>query len=604
MTHATRQPSPAESSRGPERKPLSVLGVNFSGSDPNAAIVIDGQIIAAVEEERFVREKHAAGRFPTHAIHYCLARARRMSRPVDLVAFGWNCTKYSNGDMQRFYEGEVNSKFNVDDATRRWQRWMLHTYSAEEITRRIHEALLADGTDREALPPVRFLDHHRTHAAGAYLLSGFDAAAILTLDGSGEETCTAIWSGQSGEVKQHQQFAIPHSLGWYYAAMTEYLGFRAYDGEYMVMGLAPYGNHSPALAQKLRRVVGGELPAGDYRIDPSYIHYGPHTHSGRYTDALPELLGSPPRRRDTDPTDHYKDVAHATQSVLEAIGVGLAKRATEMAGSPRLCLAGGTALNCKMNQRILESAWVDDVFVLPNAGDGGQSLSAALLLDADLTGRRPSPLRSVALGPEFSDGEIKAFLDECLIEADHVEDVASLAAQDVADGKIVGWFQGRMEFGPRALGNRSILADPRATASRDRVNAVVKYREYWRPFCPSILYEAARDYFSIVPSDAPFMTITLPVRPEMRGKIGAVVHVDGSARPQFVHRQTHSLYHRAIEEFARITGVPSVLNTSFNVKGEPIVCTPRDAVRNFYSCGMDVLYLGSFRLQKGKPRHG
>jgi carbamoyltransferase len=504
--------------------------------------------------------------------------------------------------MARFYEEEINARYEVDPATRHWQKRMLEKFNADLVTRQIRDCLVANGIDRDALPPVRFLSHHRTHAAGAYFFSGFEDAAILTLDGSGEEACTALWTGRGRQLEQQREFPIPHSLGWYYAALTEYLGFRAYNGEYKVMGLAPYGKANGELSRRLREVLRIDREEGAYTVDPSYIHYGEHSYSGRFTDDLVELLGNPPRVPDADPTGFHKEVAYAGQDLLEEIGVALARRATTAAGSRRVCLAGGTALNCKMSQRILESEWADDIFILPNAGDGGQALSAAMLLDHEMTGRRPEPLRSVALGPEFGDEEIKKILDECLLEYTYEKNVAERAARDVAGGKVVGWFQGRMEFGPRALGNRSILADPRHVASRDKVNAVVKYREYWRPFCPSLLAEAARGYFETVPSDAPFMTITFQVREDRKDEIPAVVHVDGSARPQLVHRDTHPLYHEMIRSFQALTNVPAVLNTSFNVKGEPIVCTPRDALRNYFTCGMDTLYLGSFRLEKKGER--
>jgi carbamoyltransferase len=581
-----------------DRKTLTILGVNFSGADPNAALVIDGKIAAAVEEERFIREKHASGRFPSRAVQYCLEVARRYGRSVDYVAFGWDCPMYSDGRMARFYASEVNGRYDVDEATQRWQAWMQQTFNADRVTSQIHACLVENGCERDALPPVRFLSHHRTHAAGAYLLSGFEDAAVLTLDGSGEDVCTVLWTGRDGAVEEQARFPIPHSLGWYYAAITEFLGFQAYDGEYKVMGLAPYGRANVEVKAWLNKLLHIDAEAGSYALDPYYIHYGKHTYSGRYTDALVELMGVPPRTPETEPTENHKDIAYAAQEILEEIGVGLARRVTRTAGSRRVCLAGGTALNCKMSQRILDSEGIDDIFILPNAGDGGQALSAAVLLSYELTGRRPDRLRSVALGPSFSDDEIKQILNECLLDHTYEANVCERAAQDIACGKVVGWFQGAMEFGPRALGNRSILADPRHVASRDKVNAVVKYREYWRPFCPSLLAEAAPSYFVTTPSDAPFMAITLAVHADKKAEIPAVVHVDGTVRPQFVHQDTHPLYHELIRSFAALTNVPVLLNTSFNVKGEPIVCTPRDALRNFYSCGMDVLYLGSFRLAK------
>ena len=576
--------------------PHAVLGVNFSGADPNAALVVDGRIVAAVEEERFVRDKHAVDRFPTRSVGYCLEQAARAGRPIERVAIGWDLDKYSGTFMEEFYEREVNTRYPVDDATRGWQRRMIATFRRDTVEGKVAQAFAAAGVAPDAVPPLSSFGHHHTHAAGAYLLSRFDEAVVITLDGSGDELCAAIWHGRAGEVRLLHGVPIPHSLGWFYAALTEYLGFRAYDGEYKVMGLAPYGEPDATLAARLRKVLAVEAN-GDYRLDPTYIHYGGHSWSGRYTDALVDLLGDPPRTPETEPSPFHKRLAFEGQALFEEAALGLARRAVELAGTRNVCLAGGAALNCKMSQRLLTSGIVDDVFVLPNAGDGGQALSAAVLASTQITGRRPEPLTTLALGPMFDEAEIKATLDDCLLESSHETDVARAAAADLAAGKVVGWFQGRMEFGPRALGQRSILADPRRTEARDRVNRVIKYREYWRPFCPSLPAEEASRYFSKL-TDARFMAITLPVAAEHADEIAAVVHVDRTSRPQLVHAESHPMFHSLLRRFGELTGVPVLLNTSFNVRGEPIVCTPRDALRNFYTCGMDVLYLGPFRLRK------
>ena len=588
-----------QASRKP--KSLAILGVNFSGADPNASLVIDDEIVAAVEEERFVREKHASGQFPSRAIAYCLDLAAQRGRSIDYVAFGWDCPKYGDGRMARFFEQKLNGQYTIDEATRVWQSRMLKMFHPNRIKQQIRFCLKSHGLDRRALPPIRFLSHHLTHAAGAFLLSGFEESAVLTLDGSGDDLCTGLWMASDGRLRPQGAMHMPHSLGWFYAAITEYLGFQAYDGEYKVMGLAPYGRPDPQLAAQLAQVLmvlhNGDLT---YRLDPSFIHYGLHSYSGRFTDKLVKLLGRPPRPPESDPSAFHKRVAFEAQALLDRCGIALAHRVTVDAGCRKLCLAGGAAMNGKMAQRLLESPWVDDLFVLPNPGDGGQSLSAAVFLAHRLGGQRPQRLRSIALGPSFTDPQIKRFLDQNQIRHTYEKDLCGRAAADLAAGRILGWFQGRMEFGPRALGHRSILADPRVVSSRDKVNSVVKFREYWRPFSPSLLASAASAFFDVQPSDAPFMTITLPVRFSRRRQIPAVVHKDGTARPQFVHRDTDPVFHDLIRCFASMTGIPVLLNTSFNVKGEPIVCTPQEAVERFFSSGMDVLYLGSYRVDKGR----
>ena len=573
---------------------FAVLGVNFSGADPNAALVVDGEIRAAVEEERFIRDKHAVNRFPTRAVGYCLELAQRLGVAIDAVALGWDCDKYSGSFMREFYEREVNAVYPVDEATRAWQGRMIATFTWDNVTRQVEAAFRANGWEG-AIPPIRAFGHHQTHAAGAFLMSPFERAVVLTLDGSGDEICTGLWRADGEIPELVEKIPIPHSVGWFYAALTEYLGFSAYDGEYKVMGLAPYGKPDPTVAAALRKVL---TPSEEgYRLDPNYIHYGAHTYSGRFTDAFAELLGQPPRTPETEPTAFHQSVALEGQTLFEEVVVGLARRLVEQTGIRNVCLAGGAALNCKTSQRILTSDFVDDVFVLPSAGDGGQALSAAVICSYRELGRRPT-LTSMGLGPSFTDDRIEAILSECLLPRERPDDAAVAAAEDLAAGRVVGWFSGPMEFGPRALGQRSILADPRDVAFRDKVNRVIKYREYWRPFCPSILAERAADYFESAHTDARFMAITLPVRPEKAAEIPAVVHVDGTSRPQFVHAEASPDFHRLISAFAERSGVPVVLNTSFNVRGEPIVCTPKDAIRHFYSSGMDVLYLGSFRLAK------
>jgi carbamoyltransferase len=390
---------------------------------------------------------------------------------------------------------------------------------------------------------------------------------------------------------------MPHSLGWFYAAFTEYLGFDAYDGEYKVMGLAAYGGPNREIAERVSRVLRPAPDGIGYELETAYIHDGPHAYSGRFTDHLSELLGRPPRASAQAIDDWHRDLAYAVQDALEQAVVRLARWAVRTTGIRRLCLSGGVAQNVKLNSRLLRLEEVDDVFAHPLCADSGSAAGAALAACFRATGERPERLTTLALGPEESEAEIEAALRLAHLDYERPEDPCDAVAAELAEGRIVGWFQGRMEAGPRALGQRSILADPRRVESRDRVNAIIKFREDWRPFCPSILAEAQSKYL-VARSATPFMIVAVEATPALRTDAPAVVHVDGSVRPQTVAQQVLPRYHRLLAAFERRTGVPVLLNTSFNVKGEPIVCTITDALRTFWSTGLDVLAAGDFIVRK------
>jgi carbamoyltransferase len=433
----------------------------------------------------------------------------------------------------------------------------------------------------------RFVEHHLAHAISAYSFSGFDDAAVLVLDGRGAWEASSLWHGIHGRLEHVWTIPWPNSLGLFYAQFTQYLGFQPYSDEWKVMGLAPYGEPGINLRDF---IIPDDNP---YKISTRLLLDDKPSPLAGITARL-----GPLREAESEIDPKHKNVAFAVQDACEKAMMTLARAAVAQTGSRNICLAGGVALNSKANGKILSSGIVDRIFVQPAAGDDGVCLGAALAPYLDNGGKLPMrKMRHAYLGAENSDEEIEKALTTYKLRATRVADPAAAAAEMLANGKILGWVQGRMEFGPRALGARSILADPRDPEMNAKVNNAVKFREWWRPFAPSMLAEVAGEYIESA-TDSPFMILTAQVKPEKRSVIPSVTHVDGSARPQTVERDVNPLYWRLIREFGNRTGVPVVMNTSFNLRGEPIVSTPTDAVRTFFSSGMDALVIGSFVVEK------
>jgi carbamoyltransferase len=432
----------------------------------------------------------------------------------------------------------------------------------------------------------RFVDHHLAHAISAYAYSGFDDAAVVVMDGRGAWEATSIWHGRAGRLNHVLTLSWPDSLGLFYAQFTGFLGFVPNSDEWKVMGLAPYGQKGIDLSSF---------------INPNDAPYSVYTktligHGAQFSHFTSQL--GAPRDPESEISDHHKNIAFAVQDACEEAMMSVVKLALHKTGSKNLCLAGGVALNSKANGKIVASAAIENIFVQPAASDDGVALGAALAPYLDDNGRLPNkPMRHGYWGPSFDHDAIEKALITYKIRHTKLSDPAKAAAQLLDQGKILGWFQGRMEFGPRALGSRSIIADPRDPQMNAKVNNAVKFREWWRPFAPSFKKEAAPDYLESA-YDSPFMILTAQVRPEKRSVIPSVTHVDGSARPQTVECEINPLYYRLIDEFGAITGVPVIMNTSFNLRGEAIVHTPTDALRTFFSSGMDALVIGSFLVEK------
>ena len=554
---------------------MDVLGISCFYHDAAAALYSDGQLVAAAEEERFTRHKHDAG-FPAAAARYCLRQAGITARELDYVVF------YEKPvvKLERILASVVDTfpgSFSLFHAAMR--AWLPHKLWVPSIVR---GALGYQG-------PILYGDHHLSHAASAFLVSPFDRAAVLTVDGVGEWTTAALGVGRDTTVDLQQEIRFPHSLGLLYSALTAFLGFEPNEGEYKVMGMAAYGQ--PTQCEAIRQLIDAR-PDGSFRLDMDYFAY--HRELRALSARFRELFGEP-RAPDAPLTPHYADLAASLQRVVEDTLVGMANHAWAQTRLDALCLAGGVALNGLANTRTLRETPFQRLFIQPAAGDAGSAIGAAASVYHGVLGRpREFVMRHAYWGPEWGESDVRAFLDEHAIEyqalsdAELVRQVAALLARD----QVVGWYRGRMEFGPRALGARSILASPRSPRMKDLLNEKIKHREPFRPFAPSVLLEEASRYFDL-DCPSPFMLLIAPVRPEQRGVIPAVTHEDGTARLQTVTHEDNGLYYELIQEFRRLTGVPVLVNTSFNVRGEPIVCTPAEAYNCFAHTDMDAVALGN-----------
>lgn len=558
---------------------MLTLGINYSQMhDSSACIVRDGELLFAVAEERISRTKHDSG-FPQQAIRACLEFAGVDAAKLDEVCFGWpapgamfrhDVKCYAARGMPMTYLNTLNSA-----------RQFLSMWHQENGAKRFAQIFGAPKAR------MRFVDHHLAHALSAYCYSEFDETAVVVMDGRGAWEATSIWHARSGRIEHVLTIPFPDSVGLFYSAFTAYLGFQPNSDEWKVMGLAPYGKPGVDLRDFIH------LNAMPYRVEPRLLI---NNGAGPLTEMTRRF--GPLRAAESDISERHKDIAYAVQDACEAAMMNVARLALQRTGCRNLCLAGGVALNSKANGKIAASGMVDGFFVQPAASDDGAALGAALAPYMDRAGSLPNrAMRHAYYGPAFDDTAIENALKTYKLRYSALGDPAATAAELLSRGRILGWFQGRMEFGPRALGSRSILADPRDPEMNAKVNNAVKFREWWRPFAPSLKKEAAADYLESA-ADSPFMILTAQVRPEKRGVIPSVTHVDGSARPQTVEREINPLYWRLLDEFGKRTGVPVIMNTSFNLRGEAIVHTPTDAIRTFYSSGMDALVIGKFLVEK------
>jgi carbamoyltransferase len=561
---------------------MKILGINHS-NDAAAALVVDGRVIAASQEERFTRIKHDPA-FPDKAIDFCLNLPGLKLADLDAVAFFWNPGIHAEAPQRRLTNSvRHHLEYLYGVPARLIQRLVEPVSSIAQI---VH---LASGRSL----PIHYLTHHLCHAAAAFFTSPFEDAAILTADGYGERQSTTIYRGRGSSLELLAEVDFPHSIGSFYAALTDYLGFRANSGEGKVMGLASYGHESDYVG-KLRRLVS--LSERGFELDLSYFEYF-HERPHRYSEKLVSLLG-PPRAPESAVDQRHEDIAFALQVVTEEAMLHLARRARELTGSGNLCVAGGVALNCVANGRLMRETDFEKFFFYPAAGDTGTSVGAALVVEHLLNkGKRSMEVASEYLGQGFTPAQVRTVLDRGQLRYHTLATPELTAARMVADGHIVAWFQGRAEFGPRALGNRSIVADPRRKDMKYLLNATVKFREPFRPYAPSVLEESCGKYFgSSVPS--PYMLRAYPTRPEMIDVLPAITHVDGTARVQTVNEKQNPRYYRLIREFGRLTGVDCVLNTSFNIRGEPMINTVDEAIKCLMTTGLDALFVEDYLVVK------
>ncbi len=563
-----------------------ILGLNSAGYNTSSSLIVDGELVFATEEERLVREKRTR-RFPARGIQEALKEAGLQIEDLDAVAIGWNpainLEKFSLPQSQRArYLGEIF--YSVPSYLMTLKKDNRALISQQSVT-------FMDGT--ELL--IYYIKHHLAHA-GTFFFSPFDQAAIMTIDAFGEEQSVLLSSGEDNKLETLWSQDFPHSLGSFYSTMTEFLGFAPQNDEWKLMGASSYGDSS-RYYDKLRGLVHLNEGPG-FELDLSYFNHYMFPRSQMYSPKMVDLLGIQPNGKDEPLTEAYYDLAAAAQRVMEDVYFHLLNQLHEQTKLDRLVLAGGVAANSVANGKVTKMTPFQEVFIPPVPDDSGAGLGAAYYVHHQINDQpRGYVMKSNYLGPGYSDAAIAEHLRKYVIRHTVLEDPALTAARLVASNKIVGWFQGRLEFGDRALGNRSILADPRDPSMKDKVNATVKYREPFRPFAPSILIEYLDEYFAdAVPT--PFMEKVFSIRAEKRGVIPAVTHVDGTGRLQTVTREQNPLYWQVIEEFRQLTGVPVMLNTSFNLKGEPIVCSPEDALRTFFSSGLDALIMGNCLVEK------
>ncbi len=596
----------------------AILGISAYYHDSAAALVIDGTLVAAAQEERFSRKKHDA-RFPINAIRYCLQEAGLTLTQLDEVVF------YEKPliTFERLLETYIaTAPRGVRSFTLAMPVWLREKLYLKTVLKR--ELRGVGDCDRNQLPKLLFTEHHQAHAAAAFFPSPFPKAAVLCLDAVGEWATASVWLGDGNQLTSQWELSFPHSIGMLYSAFTYYTGFKVNSGEYKVMGLAPYGE--PKYVDVILEKLLDLKDDGTFRLNMHYFNYAAGlTMTNKRFD---KLFGAPPRKPESPLTQREMDLAASVQKVVEEIVLRLARTVHQETGERYLCLAGGVALNCVANGRLLREGPFEDIWIQPASGDAGSAVGAALAAwyqyrDQPRQAQGTDFMRGSYLGPGFSNEDVEAYLQEIDAPYQRLDDdeLFPAVAEILATENVVGWFQGRMEFGPRALGGRSIIGDARSPKMQSVMNLKIKYRESFRPFAPSVLHERVSDYFQI-DRKSPYMLLVAEVQEEIRvpvaagqeqafgieklkqqrSKLPAITHVDYSARIQTVHPETNPRYYNLIRAFEQKTGSAVIVNTSFNVRGEPIVCTPADAYRCFMRTEMDYLVLENCVLKKADQK--
>jgi carbamoyltransferase len=600
----------------------NVLGIACFYHDSAACIVIDGKIIAATQEERFTRDKHTPD-FPVNSIKYCLEETGLTIDELDAIVFYDKPLLKFERLLETYYAFAPKGLISFLKAIPVWLKEKMF------LKKQLLDGLKEVGKYDKKKIKFLFPEHHLSHAASTFFTSPYEESAILTIDGVGEWCTASIAHGKNNKIVFEKELNFPHSVGLLYSAFTYFLGFTVNSGEYKLMGLAPYGD--PTSQQTLRYIEQIKTHLVDIKedgsvwLDQKYYNYATGLRMAK-DSAWEQLFGFPRREDENDLQQHHCDLALAIQLVTEEIVIKMAKEAKRITGSKSICLAGGVALNCVANGKLIKENIFENVYITPASGDAGGALGAALVgyfmyfNQERIANEKTDTIEGSYLGPSYSDKEIESMIRKTKAvfqKPTSFDEVALFTAQKIAEGKVIGWFQDRMEFGPRALGNRSILGDARNPEMQKKLNLKIKYREGFRPFAPSVLAEDAQNYFDL-DVDSPYMLLVAPVKESRRKKIPenyfklplwdrlytersdiqSVTHLDFSARVQCVHKETNPRYHQLITEFKKLTDYGLVVNTSFNVRGEPIVCTPYDAYRCFMSTEMDVLVIGNYIFEK------
>ena len=592
---------------------MNILGVSAYYHDSAAALLTDGEIIAAAQEERFTRKKHDAS-FPLNAIRFCLEYASIKPEQLDHIIFYDKPFLKFERLLETYVSFAPRGFISFKMAMPLWIKEKLF-----QKTLLINELEKID-SDIDWEKIILFSEHHLSHAASTFYTSPYDEAVVLTMDGVGEWSTTSVAIGRENDLKITREIHFPHSLGLLYSAFTYYTGFKVNSGEYKLMGLAPYGK--PVYVKKILDNLVDIKPDGSFRLNMKYFNYC--TGLTMTNKLFNELFGGPSRTPEEKLTQHHMDIAASIQEVTEIIVMKLARALYDQYKIPNLCLAGGVALNCVANGKLLKEGIFPNIYIQPAAGDAGGAIGAAYIAyhgfcNLPRKNRNRDLMRGSYLGPSFDQADIEKRLNKTGAVYSIVDDkeVINIAAQAIADGQAIGWFQGRMEFGPRALGARSILGDPRSPKMQKELNLKIKFRESFRPFAPSVLREKVSEWFDL-DADSPYMLLVADVKKskqirndddtaqgldklnQVRSEIPAVTHVDYSARIQTVTAEYNPRYYELIKRFYEITGCPVLINTSFNVRGEPIVCTPEDAFKCFMGTNLDKLVIGNCVLEKGK----
>ena len=592
---------------------MKIIGLNAFGQNPSACLLIDNELKGFSHEERFNRQKCSHGLFPINTIKWLLKSNNLNLSDIDYIAYNWDCGKYPNREFFNLVTQRIKVEFSLFKKPRIKYKSQnngsvidyLRFYSPNNIRPKIQDELTILG--HGSIPKIEFIDHHLCHAYQTYCHSPFSDAIVLVADGHGEENTISGYNVVNSEFKKIIDYKIPFSLGWFFAGMTSYLGFNANRDEGKLMGLAAYGESRKDINPWLDHF--NEIISVSNKkllINPYFFKIGSHNNSPYYSDYLIDYITSKdkgllPIKYFSDGSRYlsknYIDLAYATQYKLEEALIFIVKELVHKTNQKKLCIAGGLGLNCKANKSIFKECGLDDIFIHPASSDDGSSIGAAFYLSSQFNGLYKSPINNTYYGASFSNDEIEDILKNCGIKYAKPQDTCKETAKLLNNNQIIGWFQGGAEMGARALGGRSIIANPFEEKIKDKINKEVKYRETWRPYCPSILDDFSDKYLKDS-LNGKYMILACEAQKELKEKAPAVVHIDNTVRPQCVKKEDTPKWHGLLSEFNILSDIPVLLNTSFNVRGEPIVNSPYDAIKTFYSTGLNSLVLGDFLISK------